>query len=483
MFRRFIPLLLLLAAASCRNDGPADNGSGDVEARIARIETHLPPPITIRGEPVAYATIEQRMRELNVPGASIAVLNDGRIEWAKGYGWADAEAQRPVTERTRFQAASISKPVAALAALRLVDSGRIDLDGDVNRWLTSWKVPDNEFTATEKVTLRRLLTHTAGLTVWGFPGYGPDENVPSTVGVLEGKGNTEPVVPFQVPGAGPRYSGGGYTVVQLLVSDVNGQPFADVMREQVLEPIGMTRSTYEQPIPASLQDDMAIGYRPDGSRVDGNWHTYPEQAAAGLWTTPSDLARYAMEVQRAAHGESDAVLSQAMTRQMLSEQAPGQGLGPAYDAANAVFRHGGSNEGYRSAFYAYVEGGRGVFVMTNSDNGGSLAGQIAMAIAQEYGWPVPAPGEKVAVALDSASLARWAGRYILPDAGVTVGFVVERDTLRAHLPDGTVFVLVPQSDSSFFTKADGYDAVFRSRGDSTFVRMVGMTGVRARGGG
>jgi len=390
MPRRIVPVLVLLAAASCRSDSSPGGGGDDVEARIARIETHLPPPYTIRGEPVAYATIGQRLAELNVPGVSIAVLNEGRIEWARGYGWADAETHRPVTENTRFQAASISKPIAALAALRLVESGRITLDGDVNQWLTSWRVPENEFTTTAKVTLRRLLTHTAGLTIHGFPGYGPGAQVPSTVGVLEGRGNTDPVVPFVVPGTRQIYSGGGYTIVQLLVSDVNGRPFADVMREQVLEPIGMTRSTYAQPIPADMQDDMAIGYRPDGSRVDGNWHTYPEQAAAGLWTTPSDLARYAMEVQRAAHGESDAVISQAMAREMLSEQASGQGLGPGLDPTGPAFRHGGSNEGYRSGFHAYVDGGRGGIRMAVPRVRGEGGHPARFGTAPAMDRPVPA---------------------------------------------------------------------------------------------
>lgn len=476
MSRRWIPAFVLLTLAACQREAPPVT----VGDRVARIETRLPPPFTIRGEPVEHASIEQRMRELNVPGVSVAVVNDGRIEWARGYGFADAEAQRPVTPNTLFQAASISKPVAALAALRLVESGRIDLDGDVNQWLTSWKVPENGFTAVEKVTLRRLLTHTAGTTVWGFPGYGPDETVPGAVGVLEGKGNTEPVVPFQAPGSGQRYSGGGYTVMQLLVADVTGRPFADVMRDEVLAPIGMARSTYEQPIPPDRQDDIAIGYRPDGSRVDGNWHTYPEQAAAGLWTTPGDLALYALEVQRALRGESAAVISQAMAREMVSEQAPGQGLGPAIDSRGPVFRHGGSNEGFRSGFFAYVDEGRGAFVMTNSDNGGALASQVLLAIAQEYGWPVPAPDERVPITLDRSALERWAGRYdIRADQAAVIALAVESDTLRARLPDGTVFTLVPESDSTFFERGEGFRAAFQAVGDTTFLRVAGITATRA----
>ncbi len=171
-----------------------------------------------------------------------------------------------------------------------------------------------------------------------------------------------------------------------------------------------------------------------------------------------------------------------MAQQMLSEQATGQGLGPAFDPRGPLFSHNGSNEGYRSGFFAYVDGGRGAFVMTNSDNGSPLATQILFAVAQEYGWPLPAPSEKVAVTLDSAALERWAGRYRMADAGIAVDVGVERDSLRVHLPDGTVFTLVPQSDSTFFSLVEGYDAVFGARGDSATVRMVGLTGVRERSG-
>ena len=241
-----------------------------------------------------------------MPGVSIAVLIDGEIEWARGYGFADLESRRPVTTNTLFQAASISKPVAALAALQLVQEGLVALDSNVNDYLTTWRVPANEFTSEAPVTLGGLLTHRAGLSMSGFPGYGPDEMVPDAPGVLDGRGNTGPVRVVRRPGEHWQYSGGGYTVMQQLIADVRGAPFPDVMRSHVLDPIGMVRSTFEQPIPPDRKDDVAIGYRLDGTPVPGGWHTFPEQAAAGLWTTPSELALYASEVQRAAEGRVDA---------------------------------------------------------------------------------------------------------------------------------------------------------------------------------
>jgi CubicO group peptidase (beta-lactamase class C family) len=476
MMKRMAFAFLLTALVACGGDAGVPDKAG-VDARIARIETALPPSFTIRGETPMRVTIEERMRQLGVPGVSVAVVNEGRIEWARGLGVAETETNRPVTEETLFQAASISKPVAALAALKLVEAGRVDLDVDVNRYLASWKVPDNEFTNAQKVTLRRILTHTAGTTVWGFPGYGAGESVPTTVGVLEGEGNTEPVRVFQAPGSAERYSGGGYTVMQLLVSDVHGRPFHEVMRDEVLGPLGMTSSTYEQPIPASMRDRVAHGYRPGGEAVDGNWHTYPEQAAAGLWTTPSDLARYALEVQRAARGDSD-VLSQETARAMLTpDPLSGHGLGPALDMDGPIFSHGGSNEGFRCSFIAYIDDGRGIFVMTNSDNGAPLAAQIMFAIAEEYGWPMPKPSERVPVELDAAALERWTGEYAVPEMGITVEVRIEGDTLRASIPSETM-TLIPTSDSTFFDRRTGQGVVFAERGAGAEMRVGGVTARR-----
>ena len=374
-------------------DRSAPEGGADRSAQ-ALVESSLMPAVTVAGEPVERSSLADRMAELGVPGVSVAVLVDGEIAWARGYGLADVESGRPVTPNTLFQAASISKPVAALAALRLVESGRVDLDGDVNTWLTSWQVPENEFTAQMPVTLRGLLTHRAGLTVWGFPGYGPDEDAPDGPGVLDGYGNTDPVRVYKAPGESWRYSGGGYTVMQQLVADIHGAPFAEVMRAEVLGPIGMVRSTYEQPIPAARRDDVATGYRPDDQRIPGGWHTYPEQAAAGLWTTPSELALYAREVQRAWRGESTRVLGQALAREMLTPDADDWGLGPAISADGERFRHGGSNQGFRCTFAAYIDGDDGVFVMTNSDSGGALAAEIAITVAHAYGWSGPRAEER-----------------------------------------------------------------------------------------
>lgn len=331
------------------------------------------------------------MKHYRVPGVSIAVIQDGRVEWARGYGVTEAGGSQPVDTATLFQAASISKPIAAIAALRLVEQGRLALDEDINTRLVSWQVPENEYTREEKVTLRRILSHTAGVTVSGFRGYAQGEPVPTLRQVLAGTppANSSEVRVGAVPGSAQRYSGGGYSVAQLLMSDVSGRSFADLMRELVLQPSRMVHSTFSQPLPAALASRAATGHGRDGAPMAGQWHVYPEQAAAGLWSTPSDLARLAIDVQRSAAGREGGVLSTSMTRQMVARHGGPYGLGfnVVGEGNGRIFRHSGSNMGFRAQLVAYTATGQGAVVMTNSDAGAELADEIMRSIAVTYGWP------------------------------------------------------------------------------------------------
>ena len=279
------------------------------EARAAAVERGLQPPILVEGRDTGLSSITDRMAELGVPAVSVAVIHDGRIDWARAWGLADVESGREATPETLFQAASMSKPLAALLALVLADEGAVSIDADVNESLRSWKVPANEFTAKQPVTLRGLLSHTAGVTVHGFPGYAPGTEIPTPVQVLEAEPptNTAPIRVDTEPGTLWRYSGGGYTIAQQMLEDVTGVPYATLLQQRVLEPLGMSSSTSEQPLPARLHERAATAYRSNGSAVRGRFHTYPEMAAAGLWTTPSDYARFALAIQRSLRGEAGTI--------------------------------------------------------------------------------------------------------------------------------------------------------------------------------
>lgn len=467
--KRLAPILLS-AALACQ----ATPDEAAVETLIADFEARIIAGVQIQGEPATTGSLEERLAHYGVPAVSVAVMNDGEIEWARAYGLADVESERGATPATLFQAASISKPVAATAALTLVDDGRLSLDQDVNELLTTWRVPENRHTVSEKVTLRRLVTHSAGMTVHGFPGYSRDETIPTTVQVLNGEGNTDPIRVDTTPGSLWRYSGGGYTVMQLLVTDLSGRPFPDLLSDRVLRPFGMELSTYEQPLPESRLDEAATAYRSDGSEVEVKWHVYPEMAAAGLWTTPSDLARFALGVLDAYHGRSDAVLNQETAQAMLTPGIRNHGLGPSIGAGGTMFGHGGSNEGFRCQLYAFIESGDGVAVMTNSDNGGMLNQEIIQTLAQMYDWPALLADPRKVIEVPLSLLEELAGLYEVPGAFVVKLEVVDGQ-LWVDVPTRGRQRLHPESENVFFGRDDGTVLRFVREDDRVIAFSVGST--------
>lgn len=373
------------ASTSAKDPAKPAQPSARLE-RVEEIAVELP---NAPGEAPLRLGLAELMKTFNVPGVSIAVIENYKIVDAKGYGVIASDSSTPVTTKTLFQAGSISKPVAATGALSLVEQGKLSLDDDVNNKLTTWKVPQNEFTQTEKVTLRRLMSHTAGLTVHGFPGYDVDALVPSIVQVLNGErpANTEPIRVDIVPGTKSRYSGGGVTIEQLMMMDVTGKQFPALMRDLVLDKIGMTDSSYEQPLPPARAAMTAGGAYGDGKSVHGKWHIYPEMAAAGLWTTPTDLAKFAIEIALSKQGKANHILSQKMTQEMLTPVKDEVGLGFFMEKDNpGQFGHNGADEGFQALLTMNADTGNGIAMMADSDNGISVMNYILRRVAKEYAW-------------------------------------------------------------------------------------------------
>lgn len=346
------------------------------------------------------STLAELMIEFGVPGASIAVIRDFGIHWAKGYGVADRVTGTRVHVETRFQAASISKPVAAMGVLRAVQDGLFGLDDDINDILRSWTLDGAGFTERRPVTPRSLTSHTSGLgDGFGFPGYAPDAPLPTTVEILDGApaSNVGRVFMEREPMEFFEYSGGGVTLMELALSDAVGRPFPDFMRERVLDPIGMTNSSFEQPMRPEHEPVAARGHDRDGEAMGPKWHVYPEHAAAGLWTTPTDLALFMIEVQKSARGESNRVLSRAMTHEMLDPVGVGPfavGFTVAPEGEGWYFSHGGSNWGFRALVVAHEVKGYGFVMMTNGERGGRLIDEVKRRVQMVYGWdaiaaPVP----------------------------------------------------------------------------------------------
>jgi CubicO group peptidase (beta-lactamase class C family) len=426
-----------------------------------RVERDVMPRVLIENRKREPVTLEQRMSELRVPGVSLAFFDGGEVAWARAYGLADVEQEIPVTTQTLFQAASISKPISATAALDLVEEGLLDLDTDVNTWLTSWKLQASDIN--RAVTLRGLLSHTAGVTVQGFPGYGPDEVVPSLVEILNGKGNTPGVVVDQTPRMKYRYSGGGYIVIQQLIVEATEQPFAEVLDQRVLRPLGMGKSTFQQPLPQKLHAKAATGYRPDLTPVPGRFHTYPEQSPAGLWSTPADLARWAMAIQLALAGGPHPVLNRSTVQDMVrADPVSRGGLGLGLPHNGVYFAHGGANEGFQCQLTAKTRGQQGLVVMTNSDRGSILAAEILLTIADEYGWTEYQPIRKRVIELDASQLGRLSGSYRAQGRPkLVVNVVGESGSLTAVRQwDKARLSLLPESETRFFVPADGSLFVF-----------------------
>jgi CubicO group peptidase (beta-lactamase class C family) len=427
--------------------------SAEAKQHIDKVVSCLHGAVMEKSDPCVR--LEDRMAALDVHGVSIAVIHNGVIEWARGFGVARVGGAA-VTAETLFQAGSISKPVATMAALHLVEQGKLSLTADVNTELVSWKLPPaGPMVEGGTVTLQELLTHTAGMTVHGFPGYAKGEPVPTLVEVLNGEkpANTPAILLMDTPGKKWNYSGGGFTIAQMMMVDASKEPFPKLLHDTVLGPIGMTHSTYEQPLPEAMSGGAATPYNADGTPIPGGAHTYPEMAAAGLWTTATDLAKYAIENQQSLAGKANHVLSQEMTERMLRPGIGSWGLGVQVGGSDAdrYFTHGGVNEGFESLFMAYERHGDGAVVMTNAQGGMRLATEVMQSIAVEYGWPDWRPVVRTSVKVDKAVLAKYVGTYAL-SGSFKIAVTLDGDHLVTQGTNQPKLVIYPESDTKFFPK-------------------------------
>lgn len=393
--------------------GLSQSSSGTLDRKVEEVENGLRAPVHFVDEP--GWNITDRMSHYGVPGVSIAVISDYKIEWLKTYGVMNRDTKEPVTSTTLFQAGSISKPVASYAALTMVEDKILNLDDPVNNFLTSWQIPDNEFTQQQPVTLQHLVSHTGGLTVHGFLGYTIFEEVPTLLQVLDGKkpANSPPIFVDKLPGESFRYSGGGYCIMQQMMIDQSGTDFPALVKKRVLDPLEMNHSTYEQPLPNEKIVLAATGYLPDGSMTVGKRHVYPEMAAAGLWTTAEDLAKFTINIQESYRGEEVAGLSTEMVKKMLTPVESnfiGLGIFINPKGNDIYFGHGGWDEGFSSEMIAHRDHGYGVVVLTNSNHPDFIA-ELIRSVAAAYSWSgylAPAYARKP---FDIEQMNKWTGRY------------------------------------------------------------------------
>ncbi|MCX6302815.1 MAG: serine hydrolase [Bacteroidia bacterium] len=402
--------VILMAHAGCVQK---TEYSEAVKQNISKVENNLAG--WVRTQDNESYNLEERMKFYNINGLSIAIVNDYKIEWGKGYGLADVSEKRPVTESTLFQAASISKSLNGVGVLKLVQDKKIDLNTDINNYLVTWKFPYDEKSNKKLITVAALLSHTAGLTIHGFPGYAIGDSLPTLPQILDGEkpANTEAVRSLGEPGTDVIYSGGGVTVSQMIVMDVTHQPYDVYMQKNVLDPLSMSGSFFTQPPAKGKNKLLSTGYRIDGKEVPGKYHVYPEQAAAGLWTNPVDLCKYIIETQLSYKGESSKVLTPEMTRIRLTTilQDAALGVFVSTKGDSKYFSHNGGNEGFSCQYIGSLDRGQGVVIMTNSDNS-SILEEIVNSVATVYGWKdYYQPVLKNVIEVEESLLEKYVGKY------------------------------------------------------------------------
>jgi CubicO group peptidase (beta-lactamase class C family) len=350
-------------------------------------------------------SLKQLMEFYGANAISIAMVKDYKIEWAKAYGYADVSEKRTATVNTLFQAASISKSINSLGVLKLSEEGKINLDTDINQYLKSWQFPYDSLSKDKKITVAQLLNHTAGLSTHGFGGYTITTPLPTIIQILNGTApaNSGAVRSLFEPGLKSKYSGGGTTITQLIIEDMTKQKYENYMQQQVLSPLNMTASSYTQPPVKTTAYPLATGYYRHDKEVDGKYHIYPEKGAAGLWTNPTDLSKYIIETQLSLTGKSNKILSTTTSLKRIDDNL---GVFVLNFEGAKYFMHNGQNEGFTCVYIGSVEGGDGLVIMTNS-NDGRILNDIACGLIGLNQWksfPLEVSRKPVNMAIRKESL-------------------------------------------------------------------------------
>ncbi len=449
--------------------------AASVKNRIKSVENGLIPYVPVQGFPAW--NIYERMKHYKVPGVSIAVVNNFKVEWAKGYGLADTLKKTPVTPQTMFSAGSISKLVMAAAAFQMIQEQKIGLDDPINQYLKSWKIPENDYTRQTPITLRMLLSHTAGTSQTSYFGLTPDKkNLPSILDILSGQPNAESrgVVVNSEPKKEFRYSGGGSMIAQMALMDVSGERFEALCDRVLFQPLGMAQSAFAQPLTDKFQAQAAWGYS-YASWYEGMPYVYPQQAAAGLYATPSDLASFLIEIQQALSGKGK-VLTQASAQTMVTPVAKVSeggfreeiGVGPFLlqridnqDPQGRYFEFTGVNAGFVAYLIGNITEGYGAVIMLNTgDDFNGLGKEIRRAIAQTYGWHNFLPPTVQPSKWTKAELERVVGRYRLgPDE--VMSFQREGDHLIQVINSGSPIPCFPIAKDSIVLTDFNVKAHFR----------------------
>jgi CubicO group peptidase (beta-lactamase class C family) len=473
---------LVLASAGC------ETAESLAQKRIDAVEKGLLEAVSIKGLKSKAKTIEEQMQYYRVPGVSIAVLDQFAVAWAKGYGNKQQGITDPVVPDTLFQAGTLTMALTAAAALRAADNGQIDLDGDINAYIKGWSLTAQSDAGGDAVTPLGLLMHTAGISDQTYSGYLAGSELPDLSAILKGgKPASTPLIWRRWPaGDEPRFSQPGYLILQKILTDTSGTDFPSFMETSILAPAGMSHSRYAAGLPEDIQYRAASGHLREGRPLEGRWREHPELAVSGLWTTASDLARFALTLISDARDTTNVILSPSAARRMLTPQLYNQGIAFTVDDAgdNLNFHMRGTAEGYRAFLVAYPAKGQGAVLLTNSDNGQYLIEEILRALAAAYGWPHFQQQEKTLFRLDPSVYPQYAGRYeVNPDYILTVShedyYLIIQPTgqspTRFYVENSTTFFSTsPYIQIQFFKDDSGNveSLVLRQAGNDIEARKI-----------
>jgi len=474
-------LIALIILSACKEKKKTVTTSTDVNkdsiAQIERIEKNLVPVHYLKGLE-HKKSIPQLMQEDNIAGVSIAFFDNGKISWQKTYGYSNLSDSIKVTPNTIFNGASLSKPVAALAALNLVEKGVLSLNDDVNKYLKGWKVPDNKFTEQEKVTLKRLIGHSAGFERYVQSSYFPNEEFPTITQMLTGEKPSvdPPVSVVYVPGQKQVYSNPGYSVIEKLMEDVTDKAFDDIINELIFEPCDMNNSSFEQPVPIYLSKQMATGYTNDLEPYP--YKLFPYKAAGGIWTTPTDLASFLVTVLEDHHASANTILSKKMMDSVFAKTSERLGFAKIYNdkSTDLLFEHWGSNSGFTCYMVSSLNHKQGVVIMTNSDNGMSLMSYIARAVAVANNWDFLQPKIYDRLLMNEVEMNKFKGKF--KGGEEILEFEVIEEELNFLNETGNSSKLVPVAENKFIQTNNNtlYEFLKNKQGEIKYVRMTKADG-------
>jgi CubicO group peptidase (beta-lactamase class C family)/thioredoxin-related protein len=448
-----------------------------------QMEQEIIGKVKFLGEPENFRTLSNSMINYNIPGLSLAVINEGKIEWSHTYA-NDNFPEQKLNDSTIFQAASLSKPVTVLAALRMYTAGAIDLDENIQNYLKRFIIPQGKQTDDNPVTFRNIFAHTSGLTAGGYQGYARDFEVPSDIEILKGATgvNSQPIEVLSKPNEILAYSGGGYTLAEVALQDIHNDTFSNLMKTWILDPVGMKHSEFTQPLIVKDSSKIAKGHTQSGKVLDGGWRNHPEQAAGGLWSTSTDLANFLIEIYKAYQGKNS-VFSTSAIKTILNQERDGHIYGFIVDRSNNGFAitHYGGNAGYRTGMTIDLTTGNGLVYLINSDNGAALGNELLLSASKLYRWNHFNRIEVRKENIETTLLKTIVGNYKCnSEVDLSITFSNTNNQISLHFPNGDEYKLVPivSENLDFIHPNTGIQISFSIKDDQQSFTLYGQKAIK-----